>query len=106
MFARLIAARRGGGCADDRVHARPARHAEPSQQRRGRTALAIFNDRHPAACVAAHLSIVELRLVCDEDSDYASAKPAVARGVRKVANVARSALLRRFAHPGRTRVYF
>jgi hypothetical protein len=49
---------------------------------------------------------VDLRLVCDEDGDYASETLLSRAGVRKVANVARSALYEISREPGRTRVYF
>jgi hypothetical protein len=69
-------------------------------------ALAIFNDRILKRAFAARLSIVELRLVCDEDGDYATETLLSRTGVRKVANVARSALYEVSREPGRTRVYF
>ena len=84
----------------------PARHLDPSRQQVAATALAIFNDRILRKAFAARLSIVELRLVCDEDSDYASETLLSRTGVRKVANVARSALYEISREPGRTRVYF
>jgi len=84
----------------------PSRHLEPSQQQVAATALAIFNDRILRRAFAARLSIVELRLVCDEDEDYASETLLSRAGVRKVANVARSALYEISQEPGRTRVYF
>ena len=106
MFARLIAAAAEAGVPTIVCTLVPARYTEPSQQRVAATALAIFNDRILRRAVAAHLSIVELRLVCDEDSDYASATLLSHAGVRKVANVARSALYDVSRNPGRTRVYF
>jgi len=63
-------------------------------------------DRILRRSIAARLSIVELRLVCDEDGDYASETLLSHAGVRKVANVARSALYDISRNPGRTRVYF
>jgi hypothetical protein len=56
--------------------------------------------------VAAKLSIVDLRFVCDEETDYATETLLSRAGVRKVANVARSALYEVSREPGRTRVYF
>jgi len=105
-FARLIAAAVEAGVPTIVCTLVPARYTEPSQQRVAATALAIFNDRILRRAVAAHLSIVELRLVCDEDSDYASETLLSHAGVRKVANVARSALYDVSRNPGRTRVYF
>lgn len=85
----------------------PARHAKPAQHRNVSTALAIFNDRVLRCAVAAGLSIVDLRLVCDEDADYASATLLSRAGVRKAANVVRTALYEVSGRPGeRTRVYF
>jgi len=106
MFARLIAAATETGVPTIVCTLVPARYTEPSQERVAATALAIFNDRILRRATAARLSIVELRLVCDEDSDYASETLLSHAGVRKVANVARSALYDISRNPGRTRVYF
>lgn len=106
IYARLIAAALEAGVPTIVCTLVPARHLEAAQQRVAATALAIFNDRILRCAFAARLSIVELRLVCDEDSDYASATLLSHAGVRKVANVARSALYEISREPGRTRVYF
>jgi len=92
MFACLIAAARRPVCRRSYARSFRRRYTEPSQQRVAATALAIFNDRVLRRAIAARLSIVELRLVCDEESDYASETLLSHTGVRKVANVARSAL--------------
>jgi len=105
-FSRLIAAAAEADVPTIVCTLVPARYTEPSRQRVGATALAIFNDRILRRTVAARLSIVELRLICDEDSDYASETLLSHAGVRKVANVARSALYDISRNPGRTRVYF
>ena len=106
MFAGLIAAATEAGVPTIVCTLVPARYMEPSQERVAATALAIFNDRILRRTIAAHLSIVELRLICDEDGDYASETLLSHAGVRKVANVARSALYDISRNPGRTRVYF
>jgi hypothetical protein len=106
MFTRLTAAATEAGVPTIVCTLVPARYVEPSQQRVAATALAIFNDRILRRAAAARLSIVELRLVCDEDNDYASQTLLSHAGVRKVANVARSALYDISRNPGRTRVYF
>jgi len=106
MFVRLIAAATEAGVPTIVCTLVPARYVEPSQERVAATALAIFNDRILRRATAAQLSIVELRLVCDEDGDYASETLLSHAGVRKVANVARSALYDVSRNPGRTRVYF
>lgn len=84
----------------------PARFAEPQQQRAFTAALAIFNDRILRRAIAAKLSIVDLRVVCNEDADYASATLLSRTGVRKAANVIRAALYEVSRKPGRPRVYF
>jgi len=106
IYTRLIAAALEAGLPTIVCTLVPARHLDASQHRVAATALAIFNDRILRRAFAAHLSIVELRLVCDEDSDYASETLLSHAGVRKVANVARSALYEISREPGRTRVYF
>jgi len=88
------------------VYAGSSRHEEPSRQRTAAAALAIFNDRVLRQAVAAKLSVVDLRIVCDEESDYASETLLSRTGVRKVANVGRAALYEVSREPGRTRVYF
>lgn len=84
----------------------PAHYAKPAQHRIFSTALAIFNDRVLRRAAAAGLSIVDLRLVCDEDADYASATLLSRAGVRKAANVVRAALYDVSRPGGRPRVYF
>jgi hypothetical protein len=106
VFVRLIAAATEAGLPTIVCTLVPARYEEPSRQRVAATALAIFNDRILRRAFAARLSIVELRLVCDEDGDYASETLLSRSGVRKVANVARSALYEISREPGRSRVYF
>jgi hypothetical protein len=106
VFVRLIAAATEAGVPTIVCTLVPARYVDPVQERAAATALAIFNDRLLRRAVAARLSVVELRLVCDEDNDYASETLLSHAGVRKVANVARSALYDISRNPGRTRVYF
>jgi hypothetical protein len=106
VFAQLIVAAVEAGVPTIVCTLVPARHQEASRQRVAATALAIFNDRILRSATAAKLSVVDLRLVCDEDGDYASETLLSRAGVRKVANVARSALYEISREPGRTRVYF
>jgi len=84
----------------------PARASGLEQQRVTATALSVFNDRILRLAVAASLSIVELRLVCNEDADYASETLLSRDGVRKAANVIRAALSDVSRPGGRMRVYF
>ncbi len=106
VFVRLIAAATEAGVPTIVCTLVPARYVDPVQERAAAAALAIFNDRILRRAIAAQLSIVELRLICDEDNDYASETLLSHAGVRKVANVARSALYDISRNPGRTRVYF
>jgi hypothetical protein len=106
VFAKLIGSAREAGLPTIVCTLVPSRHEEPSRRRVAATALAIFNDRIVRQSVAANLSIVDLRFVCDEDGDYATETLLSRAGVRKVANVARSALYEVSREPGRTRVYF
>jgi hypothetical protein len=105
-FAGLIAAALETGLPSVVCTLVPARFAEPAQQRVAATALAIFNDRVVRRAFAAHLPIVDLRMVCDEDSDYASETLLSHSGARKAANVIRTALYEISRRTERTRVYF
>lgn len=106
VFAKLVLSAREAGLPTVVCTLVPSRHEEPARRRAAGTALAIFNDRIVRQSVAASLSIVDLRFVCDEDGDFASETLLSRAGVRKVANVARSALYEVSREPGRTRVYF
>jgi hypothetical protein len=106
IFAKLVAAALEAGLPTVVCTLVPSRHEEPSRQRATAAALAIFNDRILRQAVAAKLSVVDLRFVCDEDRDYASETLLSLAGVRKVANVGRAALYEVSREPGRTRVYF
>ena len=106
IFAKFIASALEAGLPTVVCTLVPSRHQEASRQRVAATALAIFNDRILRQAFWSKLSIVELRLICDEDGDYASETLLSRAGVRKVANVGRAALYEVSREPGRTRVYF
>jgi hypothetical protein len=106
IFARLVTVALGAGLPTVVCTLVPSRHQDPSRQRAASAALAIFNDRILRQAVKANLSVVDLRFVCDEESDYATETLLSRAGVRKVANVGRSALYEVSREPGRTRVYF
>jgi len=106
VFAKLVKSALEAGLPTVVCTLVPARHEEPSRQRAAAAALAIFNDRILRQAVAANLSVVDLRFVCNEDVDFASETLLSHAGVRKVANVGRSALYEVSREPGRTRVYF
>lgn len=106
VFAKLVRSALEAGLPTVVCTLVPSRHEEPSRRRTAAAALAIFNDRILRQAVAAKLSVVDLRFVCDEESDYASETLLSRSGVRKVANVGRAALYEVSREPGRTRVYF
>ena len=58
---------------------------EPALQRRASTALAVFNDVIIRAAVEHRLALIELRLVCNEPSDYANPIEPASRGGAKIA---------------------
>jgi hypothetical protein len=58
--------------------------SEPGQ-RVIRTALALFNDCITRAAFARGVSLIDLRIICDEDSDYANPIEPSAHGGRKIA---------------------
>jgi hypothetical protein len=58
--------------------------SEPNQ-RIIRTALAIFNDCITRAAFARAVSLIDLRLICDEDADYANPIEPSVRGGAKIA---------------------
>ncbi|HWH17127.1 MAG TPA: SGNH/GDSL hydrolase family protein [Allosphingosinicella sp.] len=56
-----------------------------------RTALAIFNDVITRAAFANGLGLIDLRLICDEDSDYANPiEPSVQGGAKIASAIART----------------
>jgi hypothetical protein len=106
IFARLVTVALEAGLPTVVCTLVPSHHQDLSRQRAVSSALAIFNDRILRQAVKANLSVVDLRFVCDEESDYATETLLSRAGVRKVANVGRSALYEVSREPGRTRVYF
>jgi len=106
IFAKLVKAALEAGLPTVVFTLIPSRHEESSRQRVTAAALAIFNDRILRQAVAANLSVVDLRFVCNEDVDFASETLLSHAGVRKVANVGRAALYEISRERGRTRVYF
>lgn len=58
--------------------------SEPGQ-RVIRSAVALFNDRITRAAFAGGISVIDLRLICDQDNDYANPIEPSAHGGRKIA---------------------
>ena len=106
MFTGMVAAARETGLPCVICTMVPARFARPEDQRVTSAALAIFNDRVLSCAFGAGLPLVDLRLVCNEDADFATETLLSRAGVRKAANAIRAALYR-VSRPGEsTRVYF
>jgi GDSL-like Lipase/Acylhydrolase family len=61
------------------------RFPDPRLQRLGVTALTLFNDVILRAAFGHGLPVLDLRLVCDEDADYANPIEPSARGGEKIA---------------------
>ena len=68
------------------------------------TALAVFNDCIVRAALADRLPLLDLRLVCTEDGDYADPIEPSAQGGEKIATAVAEMLRRGFAS-GRTEVF-
>ncbi|HYI32941.1 MAG TPA: SGNH/GDSL hydrolase family protein [Glaciibacter sp.] len=58
--------------------------SEPGQ-RVIKSAVALFNDRITRAAFADGISVIDLRLICDQDNDYANPIEPSAHGGRKIA---------------------
>nr|MDQ3805188.1 SGNH/GDSL hydrolase family protein [Acidobacteriota bacterium] len=81
------------------------RFPDPVLQRLAVTALAHFNDAIVRAATASGLPLLDLRLVCDSDADYANPIEPSARGGEKIARaIARLVAEHDFAR-GRTQVF-
>lgn len=62
------------------------RFPEPERRRRASTALSVLNDAITREAFARGLTLLDLRLICDEDADFANPiEPSVAGG-RKIAD--------------------
>ncbi|HYH22455.1 MAG TPA: SGNH/GDSL hydrolase family protein [Azospirillum sp.] len=64
-----------------------ARYPDPQRQRLVVTALTIFNDVITREAFGRGLPLIDLRLVCDEDKDYANPIEPSAHGGAKIARV-------------------
>jgi hypothetical protein len=80
------------------------RFPEVDLQRMALAALAVFNDCIIRAAFANGLSLIDLRLICTEEGDYANPIEPSARGGEKIARAIVEAVERGFAR-GRTDVF-
>jgi lysophospholipase L1-like esterase len=80
------------------------RFPEPLTQRLAVTALSVFNDVIMLEAAAAGVPLLDLRLVCDEDSDYANPIEPSAAGGEKIAGAVLR-LVQQHRFEGRTEVF-
>jgi hypothetical protein len=81
------------------------RFPDPELQRLAVTALPLFNDVIARAAFAHGLPLIDLRLVCDEDADYANPIEPSARGGEKIAAAMAGMLVAHDFAAGRTQVF-
>lgn len=81
------------------------RFPEPVLQRIASTALTLFNDAIILEAIAAGVPILDLRLICHDDADYANAiEPSVAGG-EKISDAILKAVAEHDFSKGRTEVF-
>jgi hypothetical protein len=82
-----------------------ARFPDPRRRRLAATALTILNDRITRAAFAQSLPLIDLRLVCDDDEDFANPiEPSVRGGEKIAASIAALVAEHDFAR-GRPEIY-
>jgi hypothetical protein len=81
-------------------------YKDPVRQRTACAALAVFNDRVTKRAAEAGVSLIDLRLVCNDPGDYAKPTLLSNGGVRKIANVIRFAMFELDAGAHRSEIFF
>jgi len=81
------------------------RFTDPTAQRLAVTALSVFNDVIIREAFAAGLPLLDLRLVCDEDADYANPIEPSAAGGGKIARAVVRLVSEHDFRRGRTEVF-
>ncbi len=81
------------------------RFPDPVVQRLAVTALAVFNDAIQRAAFQAGLPLLDLRLICDEDADYANPIEPSSRGGAKIADAIVRMVTEHDFSRGRTEVF-
>ena len=71
---------------------------EPSYQRRATVALTAFNDVIVRVALDKHLKVIDLRLVCNSDGDYANPLEPSASGGSKIAGAILRSVLHEHPH--------
>ena len=81
-------------------------YKDPVRQRTACAALAVFNDRVTKRAAAARVSVIDLRLICNEPEDYDKPTQLSKSGLQKAANVIRFAMFELDAGASRSQIYF
>lgn len=81
------------------------RFAEARMQKLAVTALCIFNDAIIRAAFARGLPLIDLRLICNDERDYANPIEPSARGGAKIADAIKRVVTEHNFARGRTEVY-
>lgn len=81
-------------------------YKDPARQRAAGAALAVFNDRVTKRAGEARVSLIDLRLTCNEAEDYDKPTQLSQSGLQKAANVIRFAMLELEGGARRSEVFF
>lgn len=81
------------------------RMPDPEYKRLAVTALTVFNDCIMRAAIAAGLPLIDLRLVCSEDGDYANPIEPSVQGGEKIADVIKQLLAQHDFKQQRTAIF-
>ena len=81
-------------------------YKDPLRQRTACAALAVFNDRVIKRAAEARVSLIDLRLICNEPEDYDQPTRLSQSGLQKAANVIRFAMFELDAGARRCEVFF
>jgi hypothetical protein len=81
-------------------------YRDPVRQRTACAALAVFNDRVIKRAAEARVSLIDLRLICNEPEDYDQPTRLSQSGLQKAANVIRFAMFELDAGARRSEVFF
>ena len=84
----------------------PPNYKDPARQRAACAALAVFNDRVTKRAAEARVSLIDLRLTCNEPEDYDKPTLLSQSGLQKAANVIRFAMFELDAGARRCEVFF
>ncbi len=84
----------------------PPNYKSPVRQRAACAALAIFNDRVTKRAAEARVSLIDLRITCNETDDYDKPTQLSQSGLQKAANVIRYAMLELDAGARRSELFF